>query len=188
MIMDKKAELLVKINYDLSTEDVKSMRLMEERLRSCGISEEDISEVLLIRMQELEMNSFIRRSFRGELVCDEALYLCERADLNPDNGISETVFIDEAKEDYLRLVFSFDDAEIKNMKDFEKKLKNMGCLCDEDIIVMLDMRVNNLIHLKDSRNHDSLYLYKTEVKFLKERYPRLFENNFIDEAVVDGRI
>lgn len=188
MIIDRKTELILKINYDFNDDEIESLRSMENRLHNYGVTEEHIETVLLLRIDYLNIYSDIRFSYRGKMVCNEELYLLTEADIDPDNDITETEFIDTYKENYLRIVFGFNDADIKNMRDLEDKLKEMAFLCDDDIITILNMRVGNIDLLKRKRVEGFRNISIPEAEFLKEHYPKLFNNNFIEEAVESGEL
>lgn len=186
MIIDRKTELILKINYDFNDDEIESLRSMENRLRCYKVSEEHIEAMLLLRIDYLNIYRDIRFSYRGKLVCDEELFILTEADIDPDNGITDTIFIDTYKENYLRIVFGFNDADIQNMRDLEVKLKEMSLLCDHDIITILNMRVGNIDLLKKKRVEGFRNISIPEAEFLKEHYPNLFDNNFIEEAVESG--
>ena len=151
MIIDRKTEFILKINYDFNDDEIESLRSMENRLRCYGVSEQHIEAMLLLRIDYLNIYSDIRFSYRGKMVCNEELFLLQEASIDPDNGITETIFIDTYKENYLRIVFGFNDADIQNMRDLEVKLKEMSLLSDYDIITILNMRVGNIDLLKRKR-------------------------------------
>lgn len=183
MSINNLSELILKLNFDLNDEDINALRSLEERLCLCGVSREDIETVLTLRMEELEVFVECRRSYRGEFACNETLYILQETDIFSDYGVSTTVFIDETKENYLRLIFNFNDNDILNVRNFEEKLKDAGFLSDDDIIKLLNMRVQNINRLKDNRYENNRFLTAKETGFLRGRYPALFDNNFIDEAV-----